>query len=176
MLHFISIFTTKNLHTFGTVNGWNLWTNLPLNKFGLLFPTIVLDLFWVQQYPNPDLTSSPFLGALAAISSRLCLLYFKTNLSVRNTTKPYLTIRFSSSYDPHPRPKNIFLVKNACLCSFVDKIGLSNGVFSCRVHAIVGCFLEVRVAVGCDFCFSESESLKFPYVWVLPQRLPWRFL
>lgn len=148
-----------------------LWTSLG-SCFQQLYWT-----FWVQQYPNLNLTSSPFLGALAAISSRLCLLYFKTNLSVRNTTKPFFTNRFSASYDPHPRPENmnIFWLKNACLCSFVDKIDSSNSVCSRRVHAIVGYFWKFEWLLAV-ILFSESESLKFPYVWVLPQRLPWRFL
>lgn len=113
---------------------------LPLNKFGLLFPNNC-----TSKIANFSLVTVP-----RSLSYQL------------SSRKPFFKSRFSSSYDPHPRPENYTLsVRAASWRKSVRQI-----VFSCRVHAVLGYFRKSWTAVCCRvhafrFCF---ESLKFPYV------------
>lgn len=126
-----------------------------MSKFELLFPSIVLDLFWCDNIKTLTLASPLSPEALDAPSSRSRFaLSNQTRLVIHHKSILY---SFSLSYDPHPRPENTFFFpldillvraaswrKPVCLvCLFHScACGRSDGRVSSEC---------MRRGVGCDF-------------------------
>lgn len=138
LFHLTSIFLSlwKTNHNWDSRQVKSLDQFLPLDKFALLFPTIVLDLWGTAK--------SKRQFSLVTVSRSLSRFPFSFVFALLkpvspNVTNPFFTNSFSSSYDPHPRPESYTrrpVETLACAASW-RKLACQN-VSRRRVHAIAG--------------------------------------